>query len=268
MIKKERLDLILVNRNLVQSRQTARFLIMTGKVFVNGDKELKPGTKIDINSKITVNDSSMKYVSRGGYKLEKAIDKFKISVKDKVCMDIGASTGGFTDCMLQNGAKKVFSIDVGYGQFNWNLRNDKRVVCMERTNVRYLNYEDIGEYSDFASIDVSFISLTKILIPTKQLLKDSGSIVCLIKPQFEAGKENVGKKGVVKDKNIHIDVISNIVKYCKSIDLNVINLDYSPIKGPEGNIEYLLYLDKNCDSDLNTDNLIYSTVEQSHKFLE
>lgn len=264
MIQKERLDIILVSKNLVSSRELAKSLIMAGKVYVNGNKELKCGTKIDINSDIVVNDAKMKYVSRGGYKLEKAINKFNIVLENKVCMDAGASTGGFTDCMLQNGAAKVFSVDVGYGQFDWNLRNNPKVVCMEKTNIRYLKFEHINEYLDFVSIDVSFISLTKVLLPIKNLLNQEGSVVCLIKPQFEAGKQNVGKKGVVKDKDIHKQVILKIIKFAESIDFNILNLDYSPIKGPEGNIEYLLYLHNSIKKLNNIDELVLNVVENSH----
>lgn len=264
MIQKERLDIILVNKNLVSSRELAKSLIMAGKVYVNGNKELKCGTKIDINSDIVVNDAKMKYVSRGGYKLEKAINKFNIVLENKVCMDAGASTGGFTDCMLQNGAAKVFSVDVGYGQFDWNLRNNPKVVCMEKTNIRYLKFEHINEYLDFVSIDVSFISLTKVLLPIKNLLNQEGSVVCLIKPQFEAGKQNVGKKGVVKDKDIHKQVILKIIEFAESIDFNILNLDYSPIKGPEGNIEYLLYLHNSIKELNNIDELVLNVVENSH----
>lgn len=270
MSQKERLDILLVNNNLVTSRELAKSLIMAGKVYVNGNKEEKAGTKIDILSDIKVNDAKMKYVSRGGYKLEKAIEQFDISLENKVCMDIGASTGGFTDCMLQNGAKKVFSVDVGYGQFDWKLRNDPKVVCMEKTNIRYVTYENINEYLDFASIDVSFISLTKVLLPVKELLNDNGCGVCLIKPQFEAGRENVGKKGVVKDKAIHKDVITKIIDFALNIGFNIIDLNYSPIKGPEGNIEYLAYLHKNIEglSIEKLKELALITVENSHADLD
>jgi len=262
---KQRLDILLVEKNLVSSRQLAKSYIMAGKVYVDGNKEEKAGTKIDINSNIIVKDNQMKYVSRGGYKLEKAINDFKIELKNKICMDVGASTGGFTDCMLKNGALKVFSIDVGYGQFDWKLRNDKRVVCMEKTNIRYVKHEDIGEYIDFASIDVSFISLTKVLATVKQLLNDNGSLVCLIKPQFEAGRQSVGKKGVVKDKQIHKSVIINVLEYAKSINIEVSALSYSPIKGPEGNIEYLAYLHKNYNTVIKQlDNVVDDVVNESH----
>ncbi len=262
---KQRLDILLVEKNLVSSRQLAKSYIMAGKVYVDGNKEEKAGTKIDINSNIIVKDNQMKYVSRGGYKLEKAINDFKIELENKICMDVGASTGGFTDCMLKNGALKVFSIDVGYGQFDWKLRNDKRVTCMEKTNIRYVKHEDIGDYIDFVSIDVSFISLTKVLATVKELLNDNGSLVCLIKPQFEAGKQSVGKKGVVKDKQIHKSVIANVLEYAKSINMEVSALSYSPIKGPEGNIEYLAYLHKNYNTVIERlDNVIDDVVNESH----
>lgn len=266
MAEKERLDILLVNKNLAPSRELAKAFIMAGKVYVNGNKEEKAGTKIDITSNITVNNVQIKYVSRGGYKLEKAIQQFDISLQDKICIDIGASTGGFTDCMLQNGAKKVFSVDVGYGQFDWKLRNNPKVVCMEKTNIRYVTHEHIAEYLDFASIDVSFISLTKILLVTKELLNTNGAVVCLIKPQFEAGRENVGKKGVVKNKNVHIDVIMKILNFSLSINFNILGLNYSPIKGPEGNIEYLAYLHKSIKgfSIEEAEKLTIDIVEASH----
>jgi len=270
MAEKERLDILVVNNNLVASRELAKSFIMAGKVYVNGNKECKPGTKIDIHSIITINDTSMKYVSRGGFKLEKAMESFGISLAGKVCMDIGASTGGFTDCMLQNGAAKVFAVDVGYGQFAWSLRTDERVVCMEKTNIRYVVHENVGEYLDFASIDVSFISLTKVLLPIKQLLKEDAGIVCLIKPQFEAGRENVGKKGVVRDKKVHKDVITTVLDFAISIGFNVIGISYSPIKGPEGNIEYLAYI-HNSESGLSpeeSEKLISDIVENSHSALD
>ena len=242
MAEKERLDLLLVNRNLVQSRERAKALIMAGEVYVDGMKEDKAGTKIDINSEIVLKSSDMKYVSRGGFKLEKAINEFGLSLNGKICMDIGASTGGFTDCMLQNGATKVYSVDVGHGQLAWKLRNDERVVCMEKTNIRYVTHENIPDEIGFSSIDVSFISLTKVLGPVKALLKDDGQVVCLIKPQFEAGREKVGKKGVVRDKAVHLEVIEMVIAFAKSIGFEILNLEFSPIKGPEGNIEYLLHL--------------------------
>jgi 23S rRNA (cytidine1920-2'-O)/16S rRNA (cytidine1409-2'-O)-methyltransferase len=242
---KERLDVLLVELGLSTSREKAKTVIMAGDVFVNGQREDKAGSMFDPEkSKIEVRGDKLKYVSRGGLKLEKALASFPINLKDAVCMDIGASTGGFTDCMLQNGAKKVFSIDVGHGQLDWKLRNDERVVCMEKTNFRYTTPEDIGEEPDFTSVDVSFISLTKILGPAYNIIKAGAYMVCLIKPQFEAGREEVGKKGVVRDKNVHMDVIERIAEFALQTGFSVLSLDHSPIKGPEGNIEYLLLLEK------------------------
>ena len=239
---KERLDVLMVQRSLAESREKAKALIMSGIVYVNRQKEDKAGTSFDDTAQIEVRGSTLKYVSRGGLKLEKAMSHFGVELEGKVCMDVGASTGGFTDCMLQNGAVKVYSVDVGHGQLAWKLRNDDRVVCMEKTNIRYVTPEDIGDRIRFASIDVSFISLTKVLGPVKALLTEDGQIVCLIKPQFEAGREKVGKKGVVREKSVHLEVIRMVIQYALSIGFEVLNLEYSPIKGPEGNIEYLLYL--------------------------
>lgn len=240
---KERLDVILVSGGLAESREKAKAVIMAGSVFVDGQKEDKAGAMFDREKvKIEVRSSAQRYVSRGGYKLEKAINCFGVSTEGKICMDIGASTGGFTDCMLQNGAVKVYSVDVGHGQLDWKLRNDDRVVCMEKTNFRYMVREDIAEEPDFASVDVSFISLTKILFPLRRILKDGGSVVCLIKPQFEAGREKVGKKGVVKEPAVHREVICKVLDFADSLGYTADALDYSPIKGPEGNIEYLLLL--------------------------
>lgn len=241
---KERLDVLLVKRNLAESREKAKALIMSGIVYVNGQKEDKAGTTFEETAPIEVRGSTLKYVSRGGLKLEKAMDRFGVRLDGKICMDVGASTGGFTDCMLQNGAVKVYSVDVGHGQLAWKLRNDERVVCMEKTNVRYVTPEDIADPIGFASIDVSFISLTKVLGPVKALLEDNGQIVCLIKPQFEAGREKVGKKGVVREPAVHLEVIDMVIDYALSIGFEALNLEFSPIKGPEGNIEYLLYLQK------------------------
>uniref|UniRef100_UPI004057454F TlyA family RNA methyltransferase n=1 Tax=Acetatifactor sp. TaxID=1872090 RepID=UPI004057454F len=242
---KERLDVILVNQGYAPSREKAKAIIMSGNVYVNGQKEDKAGTSFDESKiKLEVRGSSLKYVSRGGLKLEKAMEQWQFDLKDCVCMDIGASTGGFTDCMLQNGAAKVYSVDVGHGQLAWKLRNDERVVCMEQTNFRYMVREDIQDDLDFASVDVSFISLTKILIPARNLLKVGGQMVCLIKPQFEAGREKVGKNGVVREPKVHEEVIRKIVDYADSIGFTVLHLEYSPIKGPEGNIEYLVHLQK------------------------
>lgn len=245
---KERLDVLLVRQGFAQSREKAKAILMAGNVFVNGQREDKAGTTFDESKiHIEVKGSTLKYVSRGGLKLEKAMAQFPIALTDAVCMDIGASTGGFTDCMLQNGAKKVFSIDVGHGQLAWKLRNDERVVCMEKTNFRYVTPDDIGEQVDFASVDVSFISLTKILIPARNLLREQGLMVCLIKPQFEAGKEKVGKKGVVRDPAVHGEVVHKIIDYADLIGFEVKGLTYSPIKGPEGNIEYLMFIEKKSE---------------------
>ncbi len=244
---KERLDVLLVQRNLAPSREKAKAIIMSGNVFVDGVREDKAGTTFVDTVNIEVKGSSLKYVSRGGLKLEKAIEQYGVRVDGKVCMDIGSSTGGFTDCMLQNGAVKVYSVDVGTNQLAWKLRQDERVVSMEKTNIRYVTPDQIDDQIEFASIDVSFISLTKVLLPARNLLTDDGEIVCLIKPQFEAGREKVGKKGVVREKSVHEEVIVLVMKYAMSIGFEPIQLDYSPIKGPEGNIEYLLYLRKNKD---------------------
>ena len=242
---KERLDVILVNQGYAPSREKAKAIIMSGTVYVDGQKEDKAGTFFDESKiRLEVRGSTLKYVSRGGLKLEKAVDIWQLDFTGQVCMDIGASTGGFTDCMLQNGAAKVYAVDVGHGQLAWKLRNDERVVCMEQTNFRYVTAADIREELDFASVDVSFISLTKILIPARNLLKCGGQMVCLIKPQFEAGKGKVGKNGVVREPEIHREVISRIVDYVGCIGFLALHLDYSPIKGPEGNIEYLLHLEK------------------------
>ena len=239
---KERLDVLLVKRNLAVSREKAKAVIMAGEVYVDGQKEDKAGSMFQDSVHIEVRGNTLPYVSRGGLKLEKAMTHFGVSLEGKVCLDVGASTGGFTDCMLQNGAKRVYAIDVGHGQLDWKLRNDPRVVCMEKTNIRYVVPDDIGEQADFSSIDVSFISLTKVLLPVRELLGEGGEIVCLIKPQFEAGRVKVGKKGVVRDPAVHLEVIEKIVDYAKSISFEILNLEFSPIKGPEGNIEYLLYL--------------------------
>ena len=241
---KERLDVLLVNRGLAASREKAKAVIMAGIVYVDGQKEDKAGATFVDTVNIEVRGNTLKYVSRGGLKLEKAMSHFGLSLEGKVCMDVGASTGGFTDCMLQNGAVKVYSIDVGHGQLDWKLRNDPRVVCMERTNIRYVTPEDIGEPASFVSIDVSFISLTKVLTPVRELLAENGEIVCLIKPQFEAGQEKVGKKGVVRDPKVHLEVIRAVMDFASSIGFEILHLEFSPIKGPEGNIEYLLHLKK------------------------
>ena len=244
---KERLDILLVKRALAPSREKAKAMIMEGNVYVNEQKEDKAGSMFQDEVKIEVRGRTLKYVSRGGLKLEKAMAQFCISLENKICMDIGASTGGFTDCMLQNGAEKIYAVDVGYGQLAWTLRQDPRVICMEKTNIRYVTPMDIQEPLDFATADVSFISLTKILGPVKDLLTPDGEMVCLIKPQFEAGREKVGKKGVVRDKKVHLEVIDTVLTYAQSMGFYIRALDYSPIRGPEGNIEYLVYLSKNMD---------------------
>ncbi len=244
---KKRLDVLLVEKKLAPSREKAKTLIMEGLVYVDDQKEDKAGMTFDEDVTIEVRGETLRYVSRGGLKLEKAIDQFGVSCEDKICMDIGASTGGFTDCMLQNNAKKVYAVDVGYGQFAWKLRQDERVVCMEKTNIRYVTPDDIADVLDLASIDVSFISLSKVLPAAAGLLRDGGEIVALIKPQFEAGREKVGKQGVVRDPKIHEEVIENVFGYAKESGFAVKNLTFSPIKGPEGNIEYLTYFVKTSE---------------------
>lgn len=246
---KERLDVLLVNRGLAASREKAKAIIMSGSVYVDGQKEDKAGQTFPEEANIEVRGSTLKYVSRGGLKLEKAMECFDVSLSGKICMDVGSSTGGFTDCMLQNGAVKVYAVDVGHGQLDWKLRNDQRVICMEKTNIRYVKPDDIEDRIQFSSIDVSFISLTKVLGPVKELLTDDGEIVCLIKPQFEAGREKVGKHGVVRDASVHKEVIDMVMNYAVSINFEVMNLEFSPIKGPEGNIEYLLHLLKHQSGD-------------------
>ena len=268
-VEKERLDVLLVQQGLANSRELAKAYIMAGNVYVDGQKEDKAGTKVAVTAKLEVKGNQMKYVSRGGYKLEKAMDVFGIRLNGKICLDIGASTGGFTDCMLQNGASKVYAIDVGYGQFAWKLRNDERVVCLEKTNVRYVTHEQVPDEGDFASIDVSFISLTKVLPAVLGVLGEKGQLVCLIKPQFEAGREKVGKKGVVRDSSVHREVIEMIVEYVRTQSLGILGLDFSPIKGPEGNIEFLIYLDKSR-SGMHEDEVqarVDTVVAQSHKIL-
>ena len=239
-----RVDSKMVELGLAQSRERARALIIEGVVLLDGVRVMKPSDTIRDGQILSLKENPIPFVSRGGLKLQKAIDTYQISLKDRVCVDIGASTGGFTDCMLQNGARKVFAIDVGRGQLDWKLRQDERVVCMEKTNIRYVVPEDLGEPIDFSSIDVSFISLTKVLLPIRNYLKENGEIVALIKPQFEAGREKVGKKGVVREKSTHIEVIEKVTDYAVSIGFEVAALEFSPIKGPEGNIEYLVHLKK------------------------
>jgi len=242
---KERLDVLLVKRNLAESREKAKAYIMAGNVFVDGVREDKAGSSFEETVQIEVKGLAMKYVSRGGFKLEKAVEQFGVQLTGKTCMDVGSSTGGFTDCMLQNGAVKVFAIDVGTNQLAWKLRTDERVVSMEKTNIRYVTPEDIGQLVDFVSIDVAFISLSKVLGPVYELMAEGAEIVCLIKPQFEAGREKVGKKGVVRDKKVHEEVVIAVTSFASATGFELLRLDYSPIKGPEGNIEYLLYARKN-----------------------
>ena len=264
---KERLDVLIAERHLAESRERAKAYIMAGVVFVDGQREDKPGLKVKRKCTIEVREK-MKYVSRGGFKLEKAMSAFNVLLNSKVCMDVGASTGGFTDCMLQNGAVKVYSIDVGYGQFAWKLRQDPRVVCMEKTNIRYLTTDRVTELIEFSSIDVSFISLTKVLKPVYDLLANDAEVVALIKPQFEAGREQVEKHGVVRKPKVHEEVIYNVWNYSESIGFFIKGLDFSPIKGPEGNIEYLIYLKKGETKDkLDQENMITEVVKASHECL-
>ncbi len=248
---KERLDVLLVNRNLAESREKAKAIIMSGNVFVDGQREDKAGSTFPEEVMIEIKGNPLRYVSRGGLKLEKAMDHYGITLDGKVCMDVGSSTGGFTDCMLQNGAIKVYAVDVGTNQLAWKLRQDERVISMEKTNIRYLTPDQIGDKIAFASIDVSFISLTKVLQPVRELLQEEGEVVALIKPQFEAGREKVGKKGVVRDVKVHEEVIFAVSTFAASIGFDCIDLEFSPIKGPEGNIEYLLYM-KKLPFDINT----------------
>lgn len=264
-MSKIRLDVFMVNKGLTESREKAKALIMAGQVYIDNQKCDKAGMQVEADgTSVEIRGETLRYVSRGGLKLEKAMKEFPITLEGKTAMDIGASTGGFTDCMLQNGAKKVYAVDVGYGQFAWKLRQDERVVNMERTNIRYVTPEDIGEKIDFASIDVSFISLRLVLPAAKALLSENGEIAALIKPQFEAGREQVGKKGVVKDIGVHLEVVKNIVDFVKEIGMCPMGLSFSPIKGPEGNIEYLLYI-KNTDGEgMVTDDMIQQTVQASH----
>ncbi len=273
---KERLDILLVSRNLAESREKAKAIIMSGNVFVEGQREDKAGSTFSEDVTIEVKGNPLKYVSRGGLKLEKAIAQYGISLEGKICMDVGSSTGGFTDCMLQNGAIKVYSIDVGTNQLAWKLRQDERVVSMEKTNIRYLTPAQIQDKIAFASIDVSFISLTKVLLAVRNLLDIEGEIVSLIKPQFEAGREKVGKKGVVRDQKVHEEVIEQVSSYASSIGFDCLDLNFSPIKGPEGNIEYLLYLKKKICNDNTQEYTVgipilhqktLKIVEEAHHFL-
>ncbi len=266
MTNKMRLDLLLVEKGLAESRQKAQATIMSGCVFVDGQRVDKPGTAVSAEAAVEVRGNALRYVSRGGLKLEKAMELWPIDLNGAVCMDIGASTGGFTDCMLQNGAVKVYAVDVGYGQLAWKLRSDERVVCLERTNARYLTHDQVPEEPDFSSVDVSFISLKLILPAIAGVLKARGQVVCLIKPQFEAGKEKVGKKGVVRDPSVHLEVLENFLAYAKENRFTVMDITYSPIRGPEGNIEYLGYLyNGECEAALPDLKLL---VEASHQALK
>lgn len=268
MTEKTRLDIALFERGFAESREKAKALIMAGIVFVNNQKSDKAGNTVKPDDIIEVRGETLKYVSRGGLKLEKAVESFNISLEGCVCADIGASTGGFTDCMLQNGAAKVYSIDVGYGQLAWKLRTDERVVNLERTNFRYVTREQVPDELDFASVDVSFISLYHIFPTLRTLLKEGGRAVCLIKPQFEAGRENVGKKGVVRDKSVHIAVIEKIIDLIAENNFSLLGLDFSPIKGPEGNIEYLCFIEKDEKSENRCEVNAAQVVELSYKALE
>lgn len=267
---KERLDVMLVNRGLATSREKAKVIIMSGIVYVDGQKEDKAGSMFEEKVNVEVRGTTLKYVSRGGLKLEKAMTHFGVQPQGKVCMDVGSSTGGFTDCMLQNGAVKVYAVDVGHGQLDWKLRNDPRVVCMEKTNIRYVTPDDIEDKIGLSSIDVSFISLTKVLGPVKALLTDDGQVVCLIKPQFEAGREKVGKKGVVREKNTHLEVIRKVMEFASEIGFEILNLEFSPIKGPEGNIEYLLHLQNHTDGQIRGEFPVdeEAVVESAHQTLD
>ena len=267
-MSKERLDVLLVNRGLAESREKAKAIIMSGNVYVEGQKEDKAGSTFVDTANIEVRGNTLKYVSRGGLKLEKAMENFDVTIEGKVCMDVGSSTGGFTDCMLQNGAVKVYSVDVGHGQLAWKLRNDPRVVNLERTNMRKVTREQVPDEIDFFSVDVSFISLKLILPVARQLMSENAQAVCLIKPQFEAGREKVGKKGVVRDPAVHVEVVRKIFDFCLENGFDVLNLDYSPIKGPEGNIEYLIHLRKSDDPKSYTDVTPEQLVENSHAALD
>lgn len=267
---KERLDVLLVKKNLAESREKAKAVIMAGIVYVDDQKEDKAGSMFEETAKIEVRGSTLKYVSRGGLKLEKAMTHFGVTLDQKICMDVGASTGGFTDCMLQNGAVKVYSVDVGHGQLAWKLRNDPRVVCMEKTNIRYVTPEEIPDKIQFVSIDVSFISLTKVLGPVKALMEPDGQVVCLIKPQFEVGREKVGKKGVVRERSVHLEVIRMVAAFAGSIGFEALHLEFSPIKGPEGNIEYLLHLRNDAGGNVYENSSIDAEeiVNQAHETLD
>ncbi|NLW40216.1 MAG: TlyA family RNA methyltransferase [Tissierellia bacterium] len=267
-MSKKRADVLIYEKGLAKSREKAKRMIMEGVVFIGEKRIDKPGELVDENEDINIKDNPINYVSRGGLKLEKAIKVFELDLQDKTAIDIGASTGGFTDCMLQKGAKKVYAIDVGYGQLDWSLRKDPRVVVMERTNIRYVEKDDIGELVDFISIDVSFISLRLVLPVAKKLLKENGNIVALIKPQFEAGKEKVGKKGLVKDKRVHKEVLEDILEFCDSTGLGIIGLDFSPITGSTGNIEFLANIIKSNVKNIVDEEMILKVISDAHeKFL-
>lgn len=268
MSEKLRLDVAVFERGYAETREKAKAMIMAGSVYLNGQKALKGGVTIKETDVIEVRGAVNPFVSRGGLKLDKAMKSFGLDLTNCICMDIGASTGGFTDCMLTNGAKKVYAIDVGYGQLAWKLRCDERVVNLERTNFRYVTHEQVPDECDFASVDVSFISLKLILPVMHTLLKDGGRSVCLIKPQFEAGKENIGKKGVVRDKSVHEDVVSTITNFAAENGFKVLGVDFSPIKGPEGNIEYLMYIEKSKDGEMLWDGSVNELVERSHENLD
>lgn len=267
---KERLDVLLVQRGMAASREKAKAMIMAGEILVDGEREDKAGSMFPDTVTITQKGRPLPYVSRGGLKLEKAMTHFGLDLTGKICMDVGASTGGFTDCMLQNGAVKVYAVDVGHGQLDWKLRNDERVVCMERTNIRYVTPEDIQEPVQFVSIDVSFISLTKVLLPVRNQMEEGAEMTALIKPQFEAGREKVGKKGVVRDPAVHLEVIQTVISYAKSISFGVRHLEFSPIKGPEGNIEYLVHLVKLPEGTVEEKMLVSpeEVVRQAHETLD
>lgn len=268
MLVKNRLDILLVEKGLIESREKAKSLIMAGQVYVNGQKADKPGMSYSTDSNIEIKIDKLPYVSRGGLKLEKSIEEWDIDLKDKITMDIGASTGGFTDCMLQNGAKKVYAIDVGYGQLAWKLRQDERVVNLERTNVRYITREQIIDPIDFFSVDVSFISLQLILPVVRKFMSRSARAVCLIKPQFEAGRENVGKNGVVRDSKVHVKVVEKICSFVLENGFDILGLSFSPIKGPKGNIEYLIYIEKSDDPKCYLKDEIELIVNKSHSELD
>ncbi len=268
MSDKMRLDVAVFERGYAETREKAKAMIMAGSVYLNGQKALKGGVNVKETDVIEVRGAVNPFVSRGGLKLDKAVKSFGLELSDCICMDIGASTGGFTDCMLINGAKKVYSIDVGYGQLAWKLRCDERVVNLERTNFRYVTREQVPDEVDFASVDVSFISLKLILPVMHTLLKNGGRAVCLIKPQFEAGKENIGKKGVVRDKSVHESVVENITTFASENGFRVIAVDFSPIKGPEGNIEYLMYIEKSDEGEMLWEGSVHELVELSHKNLD